>query len=287
MFCFGPSGKPENFYQKYKDSNSIPQWLHDHDLDAFEFPFTKSLNIGQEKAENIGESAKDLNIKMSIHAPYAIDLIHPQQEIRNKSIKDLFRAMLIASWLGADRVVFHPGRKTEERNIADVDRLKESMEIIMDHYFKFNFSGIYLCPEVMGKTHQMGSIDEILSICNIAEEVMPTLDFAHIHGRYNGLLKKEEDFKKVLELIKNHITKEKLNKLHIHFTKVEYGVKGEKRHRAYGEEEFGPDFCHLAKLLVKNNLSGRVISESRETMLEDAITLKTIYMKELNKVMEE
>ncbi|MPW25133.1 TIM barrel protein [Alkalibaculum sp. M08DMB] len=279
MFCFGPSGRNEDFYNKYKGASEIPKWLNENGLDAYEYPFTKVLNISQKKAEEMGEEVKKNNIKLSLHGPYSISLSHPDEEIRSKSVQDIFKSMLYCQWMGADRVVFHPGSISDEGKDADLIRVRQSMELILDNYYKFNFKGIFLCPEVMGKANHLGTIDEIISLSKMAPEIIPTFDFAHIHARYRGLFKEDEDYRKVVDFIVNNLSKDKLNKLHIHFTRVEYGINGEKRHRSYHEKAYGPDFEPLAKLLVEYKLSGRVINESRGTMLEDAITLRSIYEK--------
>lgn len=279
MFAFGPSGKSESFYDKYKDTKDIPKWLTENGLTAYEYPFTKLLTIGQRKAEEMGAEVLKYGIQLSLHAPYSISLSDFDEDITRRSIEDIFKAMLICKWMCGDRVVFHLGSISKEGRDAQFQRVKENMDIILEQYHKLNFKGIYLCPEVMGRVSHLGTIDEVIALANTAEEIIPTFDFAHIHARYGGLLKVEEDYRKVVDLIVKNLNKNKLDKLHIHFTKVEFGSKGEKRHRSYAEEAFGPDFAPLAKLLIEYKLSGRVISESRGTMLEDSVTLKEIYQR--------
>ncbi len=70
---------------------------------------------------------------------------------------------------------------------------------------------------------------------------------------------------------------DKAKQMHIHFSAIEYGAKGEIRHRVFGEG-FGPDFSLLAPLLYQRGYEGVLICESRGTQAEDAQTMKKRYI---------
>jgi deoxyribonuclease-4 len=56
---------------------------------------------------------------MSVHAPYYINLASQEEEARmKKSIQYLVRSAEAAQWLGATRVVFHPGSAGKDRILA-------------------------------------------------------------------------------------------------------------------------------------------------------------------------
>lgn len=75
----------------------------------------------------------------------------------------------------------------------------------------------------------------------------------------------------------------KTNNSHIHFSKIQYGAKGEIKHLNFDDEIYGPNFDNLAEVLVEYNLSPRVICESMSNMPQDALTMKKIYKKILDK----
>ena len=52
---------------------------------------------------------------------------------------------------------------------------------------------------------------------------------------------------------------------------------GEKRHRTYDDEGFGPDFSLLAPILVRKKMEPTIICESKGTMAKDALTMKQMY----------
>ena len=70
---------------------------------------------------------------------------------------------------------------------------------------------------------------------------------------------------------------DRFNKVHIHFSKIKYGKKGELCHLTFEDTEYGPEFEPLAKALKKYNVQGSVICESRGAQTKDAVTMKNIY----------
>ena len=59
---------------------------------------------------------------------------------------------------------------------------------------------------------------EIAEFCNIAPFYVPCIDFGHVNARTNGSLKTTQDFLDVLNLTEQVAGRDKLEKLHIHFS---------------------------------------------------------------------
>ena len=118
---------------------------------------------------------------------------------------------------------------------------------------------------------------EIAEFCKIADFFLPTIDFGHINARTYGSLKTEEDYDGIIACLLNAIGAERTNKLHIHFSKIEYSTGGEVRHLTFADKVFGPEFAPLAKILKKYKLSPVAICESDGTQADDAIEMKRIY----------
>ena len=129
----------------------------------------------------------------------------------------------------------------------------------------------------MGKINQIGDVEEITEFCKIADFYVPTIDFGHINARTYGSLKTQDDYEKIILHIANNLGIERAKKMHIHFSKIEYGKGGEVRHLTFDDGIYGPDFEPLAKVLKKYDLSPVVICESDGTQADDAITMKRIY----------
>ena len=153
--------------------------------------------------------------------------------------------------------------------------MKKLVKKIDEQKFDFDF---FLCPETMGKSQQLGTYEEVAEICTYADYLVPTLDFGHINALTQGGLKEASDFEKIFKFLIDKIGRSKVENIHIHFSKIEYGAKGEIKHLTFDDSIYGPNFEDLAKVLHKLDIKNPVIiCESRGTQAEDANSMKKIY----------
>ena len=55
---FGPAGNSDSFAaMKFKESLQVPQYIEIMGLDAYEYQCGRGVNIGNEKAQKLGELA--------------------------------------------------------------------------------------------------------------------------------------------------------------------------------------------------------------------------------------
>ena len=73
---------------------------------------------------------------------------------------------------------------------------------------------------------------------------------------------------------------EKMKHFHVHFSKIQYSVKGEIRHLTFEDNQYGPEFEPLAEALKELDLEPVIICESAGTQAEDALAMKRIYFAE-------
>ena len=66
-----------------------------------------------------------------------------------------------------------------------------------------------LCPETMGKSQQLGTLEEIAKICNLDKMLIPTIDFGHINAFTQGAIKGEEDYDRIINYLIETIGYEK------------------------------------------------------------------------------
>ncbi len=278
MIRFGPSGNSESFYrQGYKSSVQMPQWLARLGLNAYEYQCSKGINIGRTTAEELGKEAMKHDIFLSVHAPYYINMASEDPAKREKSKEYILRTLEVARWMGARRIVVHTGScSNTDRRIALETAIRVLRETIAEADNR-GYSDITICPEVLGKINQLGSLDEIIEMCKTDERLIPTIDFGHLHARGMGALNSPEDFERVLETIENSLGTERLKKLHCHFSRVEFSKGGEKKHWTYSDVQYGPEFEFLAEAIARRGMEPVIICESRENMAEDALELKRIY----------
>ena len=80
-----------------------------------------------------------------------------------------------------------------------------------------------------------------------------------------------------LEYMIERLGYDRMKNFHVHFSKIQYGAKGEIRHLTLADNEYGPEFEPLAIALKDLKLEPVVICESAGTQGEDAAEMKRIY----------
>lgn len=280
MIRFGPAGNSESFYEQGgKSSAQMPAWLAAMGLGAYEYQCGKGVKIREGLASQIGEEARKNGISLSIHAPYYINMASEDPAKKENSRRYIMETLQAAKWMGAGRIVVHTGYSSGN---SDGRELKTAMELLREVIREADgagFGDIALCPEVLGKHGQLGSLEEILTMCRLDDRLLPTVDFGHLYARSLGNLRTAEDFRAVLDKIEDALGHDRLRIFHSHFSRIEFTGKGEKQHRKLDETEYGPDFEPLAEALYAKGAEPVIICESREYMAEDALKLKHIYEK--------
>ena len=71
-----------------------------------EVEFVRGVSMNEEKAKEVGKVAKELGIRLSVHAPYYINLCNPEK-LRD-SEKRIIDSCHRGHAMGAGTVVFHP-----------------------------------------------------------------------------------------------------------------------------------------------------------------------------------
>ena len=75
MVYFGPAGNDVKFYADgNKSSVDAPRWLASIGLNAYEISFGRGIRMTEKTAEIIGHQAETYGVKISVHAPYYINL---------------------------------------------------------------------------------------------------------------------------------------------------------------------------------------------------------------------
>jgi len=275
---FGPAGASSSFYEEgHKSSLQMPEWLSKRGLNAFEYQCTRGVNIKEETAFRLGQLAREQDILMSIHAPYYINLSTTDPQIRVKTRGHILKSLKAARAMGAKIVVFHPGAGSGGDRKEILTRAKVFLKEILAEVEEEGLAHILLAPETMGKKNQLGSLEEVLEICELGKQLVPAVDFGHLHAVTGGGFWGKSPFVSVFDRIEERLGREYLQNLHIHFSPVEFTAAGEKKHRTTLETGFGPDFAPLAQVLAERNLSPAIICESAGRQAEDAVIYKEIY----------
>lgn len=252
-------------------------WLKARGLDAFEYSFGRGVNISDALAEKIGAEMRACGIAVSCHAPYYINFCNTDDNEIIKSFGYIKKCIRAVKLMGGDRVIFHPGYLGKLEPSAALKLAMERLEILLNHLDEEETGDFTLCPETMGRHSQLGTYEQVIELCSLDKRLIPAYDFGHINSYYGGSLKGYDDYKKIIDYTLQNLGCEKTDKLHIHFSKIQYGAKGEIRHLDFTDTIYGPEFGPLAKVLYEYKLSPRILCESAENMAEDALQMKRIY----------
>ena len=280
MVKFGPAGQDDTFPTVHKKMTEMPAYLAARGLTAFEYQCGHGVRVSEASATALGEKAKEHGVAVSLHAPYYISLSSSEEEKRENSLGYILKSARAVSWMGGERVVIHSGgvgkRQRGQATQVAVQTLASAQKLLDEE----KLSHIRLCPETMGKIGQLGDLDEVLTLCGVDERFLPCIDFGHLNSRAQGGVNDYAAMAAVLDAIANALGSERARVFHTHFSKIEYGPKGEVRHLTFEDEEYGPNFEPLGRLLAERKLSPTIICESRGSQIDDAVYMLRAYKKE-------
>lgn len=265
MIRIGPAGIPLSCKGRTNKDGII--YTHKHlDLNAIEIQFVRGLYImSDEEAEIIRNYSEENDVEVHVHAPYYVNLAGDGEEIA-MSFEKILKSAQMANNIGAKTVVIHPGfygENSEKKTMKMI--IKNSKKLV--GMLKKEKLKVKIGIETMGKQKVFGTIDEVIEVCKSVKEIIPVIDFAHIHARGNGCLKERKDFEEIFEKLEPL----KLKHYLMHITGVLYEDGNEYYHLPIkkGDMPLAP----LVEIILDNNYNITLISES--PLLEhDAIYIR-------------
>lgn len=268
---FGTAGIPLSTLRK-TSAEGIKR-VRELGLEAMELEFVRGVKMSRASASEIRTIAGEMGVVLTVHAPYYINLNSRDQAKLRASIDRILDSARIGSEAGAFSVVFHPayyGSDTPQETYSRVrDALKYIVKTLRDEGIE-----IWIRPETMGGLAEFGDLEEVISLSEELEMVLPAIDFAHLHARSLGKYNTYEEVAGVLGEIERRLGREALESMHIHISGIEYGKKGEIKHLNLEESDL--NYVEILRALKDFRVKGVVISES-PNIEEDAILMKKKY----------
>jgi deoxyribonuclease-4 len=242
-------------------------------LDCQEIEFVNGVKMGLDTAAEVRDVAARLGVRLSVHAPYHLNVNSENPGIRLQSRERLLKTARVGAACGASSVVFHAafyGKETVETTYAAVRKEVAAVQSAV----RAERLPIALRVETMGKRSQFGSLDEVLALCRDVDGLKPCLDFSHLYARDGGRVNSYLEFERVLGKVARKLGPRSLKDVHIHIAGIHYGEKGEIRHLNLEETEFRYD--EWLQALRDLGVEGLVICES-PNLEADAVMLKKLY----------
>ncbi|MCL2586863.1 MAG: TIM barrel protein [Firmicutes bacterium] len=281
MIRFGPAGNDLLFYESgFKSSLEAPKWLREvMGLSAFEVQWGRGVRLSEITAKKMAKEAKKYDIEISAHAPYYINLAN--NDAFENNYRYISTSLQALKWLGGTRLVVHLASQGQLSREVALANISENLKKIMQRLEHDGFSQFLLCIETMGKYRQIGNLEEVAQLSKVHPNIIPCVDFGHLNCLAQGNL----DIPSVMEYLEQEIGLDKLRKLHIHWSAIEFGEAGEKRHTILDDKKWAFSFEPLVQIIKDKNLSPVIICESSGIMAQDATKLMdTYYRKPVSKL---
>jgi deoxyribonuclease-4 len=233
-----------------------------------------NLARNYEELKTLGKLAKELDIQLSLHTPYYMDLVS-NSELTEKSLDYVIWGGLLANEMDAKYVVNHIGL------YGDLSKAKAMKNVVANvKYLRDRFKELKLKPKLgfenSGKQVVFGSLEEILSLSRKVKGVLPIVNFAHLHARTNGSLKEQKKFEEVFEKLAPFWK----NEYYVHFAGVFYENGNETMITAIKKGDL--KFETLANVILQNEYNITIISSS--PLLEhDAAYMRVIMERVLTR----
>jgi deoxyribonuclease-4 len=269
---FGTGGTPHSS----RDKSSIGgiERIAELGLGCMELEFVRGVHMSKDTALQVAETAKRLGIRLTAHAPYFINLYAADLEKIEGSKYHIIQTARIAAVCGAESVNFHAGAYGKDPPEKVYKVVKENLQEVLLQLKREN-NKVVLRPEVLGKSGQFGTLDEVLNLSSELEGVLPTIDFAHWHAR-TGKYNDYKEFSEILEQTEKKLGRPALDNMHMHISGIKYGAKGELKHLDLEESDL--NYKDLLKALKDHDARGFAICES-PNLEQDAQLLMDIYTR--------
>lgn len=230
--------------------------LKDMNLDGLELEFVHGVRISDQNKVVV----KDSPLVKTIHAPFYINLNSKEPEKVDASVQRIIETARVADEVGAYSITYHAAFYMGADKETVYNQVKSQTKLITD---TLNAEGIkvWVRPETTGKGTQWGDLDEIIRLSKEFEYVLPCVDFAHLHARYNGTHNTYDEFAMIFEKIGEELAEKKpLENFHAHLAGIAYGEKGEKHHLNLDESDM--NYKDLLRAFKDFGVKGAIVCES-------------------------
>ncbi len=241
-------------------------------LDGMELEFVHGVRMNDANRDFVKEMSKDFVI--TAHGPFYINLNSQEEEKIDASLQRIIDTAYVAKQAGAFSITYHAAFYMGKDKETVYNQVKTQTRRILDVLENENID-VWIRPETTGKATQWGDLDEIIRLSKEFEQVLPCVDFSHLHARSAGEYNTYDEFSKILEKMGTEIGEYALENFHGHLAGIEYTAKGEKQH--LNLENSDMNYKDLMKAMKEFNVKGALVCES-PNIEDDCKLLKDYYL---------
>lgn len=271
MLRFAVAGVP---HSTPKPGGTVAGLKHARSLGirAMEIEWVQRVPENPERMIEIRETAEELDMTLTVHAPYYINLNSPEPEKLAASKKRILTALAMSEIAGVRSVCVHAAFYLGMEPTKAYENVRRSVDDIMKQKSAL-FPHVNLGLETMGKQTQFGTLEEVLRISK-EFDLYPVVDPAHLHARYNGAIYSSKEWHEMFDLYAEFLGKKSLQCVHMHYSGIAYGPKGEKHHLPLQESD--AKWEEFLGVLKERNIRGTVVCES-PLLEEDTLLMQKTY----------
>lgn len=269
---FGTAGVPKSTV-KNSPVDGIKR-VHELGLDCMQLEFSHGMRMKDEMSATLRRLSYELNIPLTSHGPYYINLNAKEQDKIDASIERIIQTAKVSDVCGAESMTFHAAFYMKDSPYDVFDLVEKSMNVIEERLSMLDIE-IDLRPELTGKKSQFGSLDELVNLSHKVGSCKPCIDFSQLYAR-TGECNTYEEFLDTLNNIESELGTDSLKQMHLHVSGVATTPKGDLKRLDLEESDF--NWKDMLKALKEKNCRGYLISHSPNKLEDDALMMKEYYL---------
>ncbi|MBR1618398.1 TIM barrel protein [bacterium] len=233
--------------------------LKDMELDGLEVEFVHGVRMSDDTRKYLKQISQEQGFILTSHGPFYINLNSKEDEKVEASVQRIIETAQAANDFGGYSITYHAAFYMGGEKETVYQQVKKQTAKIIETLEKEKID-VWIRPETTGKATQWGDYEEIIRLSKEFEQVLPCVDFSHVHARTAGEYNTYDEFCLILDRISKELGQRAIDNFHAHLAGIDYTSKGEKRHLILEESDM--NYKDLLKALKSFGVKGALVCES-------------------------
>lgn len=233
--------------------------LKNMELDGLEVEFVHGVRMSEETRAYLKQISQEQSFILTSHGPFYINLNSKEEEKVAASVQRIIETAQAAHNFGGYSITYHAAFYMGGDKETVYNQVKTQTQKIIETLEKEKID-VWIRPETTGKATQWGDYEEIIRLSKEFEQVLPCVDFSHVHARTGGEYNTYDEFCLILDRISKELGQKAIDNFHAHLAGIDYTAKGEKRHLILEESDM--NYKDLLKALKSFGVKGALVCES-------------------------
>ena len=246
--------------QRNTGYNGAFEVLTDMGLDGLEVEFVHGVRMSDETRQLLKKASAEQGFLFTSHGPFYINLNSKEEEKVDASVQRIVETAQAAHDFGGYSITYHAAFYMGGEKETVYQQVKTQTQKIVEILKQNKIDDVWIRPETTGKSTQWGDYEEIIRLSKEFEQVLPCVDFSHVHARTGGEYNTYDEFCRILDRISTELGQKAIDNFHAHLAGIEYTAKGEKRHLILKDSDM--NYQDLLKAMKSFGVKGALVCES-------------------------